>query len=175
MSGKHVFKKMMMVLLLLAVGMTPALYAQEKVDNPLLREYKTPFNVPPFDQIKPSHYIPAMQEGIKRQKIEIDAITNNPNPPTFQNTIEAYDASGKLFDEVSGIFFEVMQANTNEEMTALAQEMSAMLSAKLDNTMLNEKLFARVKAVYDQKDTLKLTASQKYLLGERSFLKQRQQ
>ena len=134
--------------------------------NPFFETYNTPYGVPPFDQIKVEHYMPAFLEGIERQKAEIDAIVANEETPSFENTIEALDASGELLSKVSYVFFNVHMADGNDEMNKIAEEVSPLLSESSDYVMLNEGLFARVKAVYEQKDELQLTAEQSKLLEE---------
>ncbi len=133
-------------------------------DNPFLGPYKTPFDTPPFDRIQLAHYKPAMLEGMKRQQAEIDAITADPKAPTFENTVVALDMSGQLLGEVSNVFFSLLTAATSREMQDLASEMAPLLAAHQDNIALNEKLFARVMAVYDRRAKLKLDAVQRYLL-----------
>lgn len=134
--------------------------------NPFFETYNTPYGVPPFDQIKVEHYMPAFLVGIERQKAEIDAIVANEEAPSFENTIEALDASGELLSKVSYVFFNVHMADGNDEMNKIAEEVSPLLSESSDYVMLNEGLFARVKAVYEQKDELQLTAEQNKLLEE---------
>ncbi len=132
--------------------------------NPFLGPYKTPFDTPPFDRIQLAHYLPAMQEGMKRQQAEIDAIVANPKPPTFENTIVALDMSGQLLGDVSSIFYSLLDAATSQPMQEVANELAPLLSSHNDNINLNDKLFARVKAVYDRRASLKLDAVQRYLL-----------
>jgi peptidyl-dipeptidase Dcp len=146
--------------LLLAVLCLP-LAAQE---NPFFSAYKTPYDTPPFDRIQIGHYLPAVQEGIKREQAEIDAIVANPKPATFQNTIEALDRTGELLSRVNAVFYSLLSALTSPQMQEVANQMSPLLSAHRDNIALNPKLFARVKAVYDRRAKLKLTAEQLYLL-----------
>ena len=133
-------------------------------DNPFLSPYNTPFETPPFDRIQIGHYLPAVQEGIKRQQAEIDAIVANPKPATFENTIVALDMSGQLLGEVNAVFYSLLSAATSQPMQDLANELAPLLSTHNDNIALNGKLFARVKAVYDRRARLKLDAVQRYLL-----------
>lgn len=123
-------------------------------ENPFFKEYDTPFQTPPFDKIKEAHYLPAFKEGIAQQQREIEAIVTNPEPPTFQNTIEALERSGALLTKVSDVFFNLTGSNTNDNLQAIAVEVSPLLSKNDDDINLNAKLFARVKAVYDQKGKL---------------------
>lgn len=133
-------------------------------ENPFLSEYTTPFQVPPFDQIKMEHYKPAFLQGMEEQQKEIDAIVNNPEPATFQNTIAALDQSGTLLRKVSTVFYGLKSANTNDEMDALSRELSPLQSKHSDDIALNEKLFARIKAVYENPGNL--DKEQKKLLEE---------
>ena len=132
--------------------------------NPFLAEYNTPFEVPPFGKIKEKHYLPAFKEGIKQQQNEIDVIANNSEAPTLENTIEAMEGSGALLTKVSDVFFNMTSAHTNDELQEIAKEVTPMLSRHWDDILLNDKLFQRVKTVYNQKDGLKLTVEQNALL-----------
>lgn len=132
--------------------------------NPFLQPYKTPHGAVPFDKIKMEHFIPAFKEAMKQQDEEIAAIVNNKQKPTFQNTIEALERSGRLLDRVSHVFFNLNSADTNDQMQTIAEELSPMLTEHANNITLNEKLFARIKAVYDQRTQLKLTPEQATLL-----------
>lgn len=133
--------------------------------NPFFsKAYKTPHGTFPFDKLKNEHFMPAVQEGIKQHDKEIAAIVNNKKQPTFENTIEALDRSGAFFNHVLTVFFALDGANTNDEMQRLAMEISPLLTEHSNNIMLNEKLFARVKAVYDQRESLNLNVEQKQLL-----------
>ena len=135
-------------------------------ENPLLVEQNTPFGVPAFDKVKIEHYLPAFQEAIAANKAEIEAIVNNPEAPTFANTIEALDRSGELLDKVVGVFFNVLEADGNDEMNKIAEEVTPMLSSLSDGIILNDALFQRVKAVYEQRDELGLNSEQMRLLTE---------
>lgn len=132
--------------------------------NPFLSAYTTPFQVPPFDEIKMEHYKPAFLQGMEEQQKEIDAIVNNPEPATFQNTIAALDQSGALLRKVRTVFSGLKSANTNDEMDALSRELSPLQSKHSDDIKLNEKLFARIKAVYENPGDL--DKEQKKLLEE---------
>ncbi|MBD0834290.1 M3 family metallopeptidase [Aestuariibaculum suncheonense] len=135
--------------------------------NILLKKFQTPFNTAPFSQINNSDFLPAIKQGIEDAKAEIDAITNNPEAPTFQNTIEALDFSGEQLDRVSSIFFNLNSAETNDEIQKIAQEVSPLLSEFSNDITLNEALFKRVKTVYDAKDSLDLTTEQATLLDKK--------
>ena len=132
--------------------------------NPFLSEYTTPFGVPPFDKIKVTDYKPAFLQGMEEEQKEIDAICNNPEAPTFENTIVAMDQSGELLRRVSAVFYGQNSANTSDEMQALSREISPLLSKHSDDITLNPKLFARVKAVYDARESLGLNDEQMKLL-----------
>ena len=134
--------------------------------NPLLEQPNTPFGVPAFDQVKNAHYLPAFEEAIKQNKAEVEAIVNNPEEPTFENTIVALDRSGLLLDRVVGVFFNVLEADGNDEMNDIAEKVSPMLSELSDGIILNDALFQRVKAVYEQREDFGLDAEQMRLLTE---------
>jgi peptidyl-dipeptidase Dcp len=139
---------------------------KKSADNPFLETYQTPFGVPPFDKIENKHYIPAFEVGIAEQKKEIEAIIKNNETPTFGNTILALEYSGKQLGKVAKVFFNLTEANTNEEMQAIAKEISPKLSLHQDEILMNNDLFKKVKAVYDQKETLGLNQEQSKLLEE---------
>ena len=132
--------------------------------NPFFSEYNTPHETAPFNKIKLEHYEPALMEGIKQHQAEVDAIINNPETPTFENTIVALEYAGDLLDRVTTVFFTLNSAETSDEMQALAQKLSPVLTEHSNNISLNEKLFARVKAVYETTDKSKLTTEQQRLL-----------
>jgi len=134
--------------------------------NPLIDQPATPFGVPAFDQVKTEHYLPAFEEAIRQDKAGIDAIVANPEAPTFENTIVALDRNGELLERVTGVFFNVLEADGNDEMDAIAEQVSPMLSELSSYMILNDALFARVKAVYDQRESLDLTPEQMRLLTE---------
>lgn len=138
--------------------------ATQKSSNPLLNEFDTPYGIAPFSEISIDNYREGMLRGMEEQKAEIAAITANSDAPTFENTIVALDQSGKLLTKVRGTFSPLSSSNSTEEMRALQKEMSPLFSAHGDDIYLNDKLFARVKAVYDNKGNLKLTAEEKKIL-----------
>ncbi len=140
--------------------------SSEKTDssNPFLESYQTPFEVPPFDQIRFEHYKPAYEEALIQHNKEIDAIADNPESPTFENTIVAYDDSGLLLNQVSAVFNNLNSAHTNDSIQALAKELAPRLSAHRDNISLNPRLFARVKAVWDTREGAGLNEEQERLL-----------
>lgn len=133
----------------------------------LTQNFNTKHNTAPFSQIKLEDYKPAFLENIASAKAEIDAIINNPEAPTFENTIEALDFSGATLDRLSSIFFNLISAETSDEMQKIAQEVSPLLTEFSNDIALNEGLFQRVKAVYDQKDSLNLTIEQNTLLDKK--------
>ena len=130
--------------------------------NPLLNK----FNTAPFSEIKNEHFSPAIQQLIEATKAEIDAIANNTEAPTFKNTVEALENSGGQLDRVTSIFFNLNSAETNDEIQKIAQEVSPLLSDFGNDILLNEKLFKRVKQVFDNKDSLTLNEEQKTLLDK---------
>ena len=135
--------------------------------NCLLEYFNTPYNTAPFSKIKNSDFLPAFKEAIASAKSEIDTIIDNPDTPTFKNTIEALAFSGEQLDRISSIFFNLNSAETNDTIQKIAQEVSPLLSEFSNDITLNEALFKRVKAVYLQKDTLELTTEQQTLLDKK--------
>ena len=133
----------------------------------LTQYFNTKHNTAPFSQIKIEDYVPAFNEGIALAKAEIDAIVNNPDAPTFENTIVAMDYSGDILDRLSSVFFNLNSAETNDEMQKIAQEVSPLLSEFGNDIRLNTELFAKVKAVYDQKESLNLNPEQTTLLDKK--------
>lgn len=135
--------------------------------NILTKYFSTKHNTAPFSEIKNEDYLPAIQEGITLAKAEIYAIIKNPETPTFENTIVAMDYAGEILDRASSIFFNLNSAETNDEMQKIAQEVSPLLSEFGNDITLNPELFARVKAVYDSKESLKLSPEQSTLLDKK--------
>ncbi len=142
-------------------------------DNPLLVDFNTPFNVPPFDRIENGHFMPAFEKAMEKHNLEIDAIANNPEPPTFENTIAALDYSGYRLSEVSSIFSNLNSSHTNEELQEIAREVTPKLSAHSTSILLNTDLFARIRAVNDQRENLALDQEQSMLLEKtyKSFVR----
>lgn len=134
--------------------------------NPFFEEWKTPFGVPPFDQIKDEHFIPAFKKGMETEIKEIDAIVNNTEAPTFENTLVAMEKTGELLNKVSRIFFHLNDADTSDTRKAIANDVTPLLSKHRNSISLNEKLFQRVKTVHEDKDKLNLNLEQKKLLEE---------
>ena len=133
-------------------------------NNPFLTTYQTPFETTPFHLIKTEHFEPAMEKGMEEHNREVEAITHNPNEPTFSNTIVALEKSGALLDRVSTVFGNLLSAETSDELEALAERMMPRLSEHSNNISLNEKLFARIKQVYDQTDQNTLNQEERMLL-----------
>ncbi len=133
----------------------------------LTSTFNTKHNTAPFSQIKMEDYKPAFIENIAKAKAEIDAIINNPEAPTFENTIEALDFSGDALDRLSSIFFNLNSAETCDEMQKIAQEVTPLLTEFSNDITLNEDLFKRIKSVYEQKNTLNLTTEQATLLDKK--------
>ena len=133
-------------------------------DNPFFSAYGTAFNTPPFDRIRNEHFLPAIKEGIRRHDAEIEAIVSRPASPTFANTLAALDASGLFLAEVSAVFGAMQGANTSPELQGLAREASPLMTAHNDNIRLNARLFARVQAVYNQREKLTLSPEERFFL-----------
>lgn len=130
------------------------------------KNWKTPHQTYPFNDIRPEHYMPAFDEAMKRGLEDIDAIVNNPAAPTFQNTIEAYEKSGEMLGIVAGCFYNLTHSETNEQLQQIEVELSPKLSDYSATIRLNEGLFQRIKAVYEQRDKLKLNKEQQKLLDD---------
>lgn len=139
---------------------------KEKNDNPFLSKYGTPFEVPPFEKIKVAHFMPAYLKAFEEENKEIDALINNPQEPTFENTIKAMEYTGELLERVSGAFGILSGANTNDSLQALSKDLSPLQSKHRDDISLNPKLFDRVKKVYDNIDKFNLTEEEKKLLTD---------
>ena len=137
---------------------------KNKMNNPFFQEWKTPFGTPPFDKIKDEHFMPAYVEGMKQHVAEVEEIVNNKVKPTFKNTIEAFEKSGKLFTKVNNVFNALNGANTNATIQEIAQKTAPMLSKHFDEIYLNEKFFDRIKSIYQDKDKLGLSTEQKVVL-----------
>jgi peptidyl-dipeptidase Dcp len=152
------------------VLLVPAAFALAKAapaaDNPFLREWKTPFGVPPFDRIKTEHFLPAIQEGIEQHRREIDAIAKDPAPATFANTVEALDRSGLLLEKATSVFQNLSSAETSDALQAIQKQVAPMLAAHRDDVALDPALFQRVKAVWDARPTLHLDPDQQKLLED---------
>ena len=154
-------RKLIMLLVVPAFLLSSCKQEGKKSTNPFFSEYNTPYNVPPFDKIDTSHYIPAIEQGIIDQQAEIDAIVNNTEAPNFENTILAYDKSGDLLGRVNRVFGTVNGANTNPAIQAINRKIAPKTTKHRDNISLNEKLFQRIKTVYENRETSNLDADQK--------------
>ena len=148
-------------ILLPAALSTPTQMSAETRQNPFMVPYDTPFEIPPFDKITYADYLPAIEKGIADKKKEIDAIANNPATPTFDNTILAMEKSGELLSRVMLVFGALDETDNNEHMLAISEKAYPMVSAASDEIMMNDKLFQRVKYLYDRRDNLGLDGAQK--------------
>lgn len=168
-------KKTFLALLLAGTIMSSCKQKREPQNeiNPFFTEFNTPFQTPPFDKIKLEHYMPAYKEAIKQRREEIEKIANNPQTPTFANTIEAYENSGKFLDRVSGVFYNQTIANTNDSLQKYSKELSPMLSKLSADIMMNEQLFSRIKVVYQDREKLGLSTEESTLLDKvyKSFVR----
>jgi len=156
--------KKIFLLMTCSALITGSALTQQK--NPFMAEWNTPFQVPPFGQIKNEHFMPVFLEGIKQHQAEIDAIVANRAAPTFENTILAFDESGALLEKVSLVFYGLNSANTNKEMQDIAKQLSPVVTKHVDDINLNAGLFRRIKSVYERRDNLKLDPDQKRLVEE---------
>ncbi len=156
---KRLFFLMIPVMMMMSgCGQGPA--DGDLAGNPFLEEYNTPFDVPPFDRIDDEHFIPAIEEGIRQHKEEIDAIINNPEEPTFENTIVAYDQAGDLLRRITPVFGGLRSAETNERLQEIARESTPMLSAHSNSIRMNLDLFERIDEVYEQRHEKRLDKEQ---------------
>jgi peptidyl-dipeptidase Dcp len=135
-------------------------------NNPFFNEWDTPFQVPPFDQIEEAHYMPALLEGLKRESREIDKIINNSDTPTFENTIEVFEATGQLLNKVENVFGNISGTNANDNLDSIALEFAPISTKHNDDIRLNSKLFERIKYVNDNVDRDELTTEQNTLLDK---------
>ena len=149
--------KKLFLIMMIGTIVTACTGKSEKSDNPFFSDYKNEYKAPPFESIKNAHYLPAFEEGIKQHQAEIDSIASNPEAPTFANTIEAMEYSGELLSKVSAVFSNLQSAETNDEMDSIAKIVTPKLTEHSDNIYLNDKLFQRVRAIFDTKATLGLT------------------
>ena len=154
---------LMSALTMALVGCTPS---NNIADNPLVQEWNTPYQTPPFSKIELKHYEPAFDYAIEQNRADIDAIVNNPEAPTFENTIVAMERAGGLLGRVSGVFFVLNNCDTNDEMQQIANRITPKLTELSNDVSLNPELFKRVKAVYDQRAELQLDEEDMQLLEE---------
>ncbi len=159
-------KKTFMAAIILFICTTFTNSQEKSMTNPFFKEWDTPFQTPPFGDIAIEHYLPAFEEGMKLQKAEVEAIINNKAKPTFANTIEAMEKSGKLLTRVSSVFYNLNSANTNDEMQKIAKTVAPLLSKHNDDINLNKQLFEKVKSVYNEKDKLNLSVEQSKVLKD---------
>ena len=142
------------------------LYEHYIVSKSFFETYSTLHGTVPFDKIKTGDYVPAIREGIRRQNAEIEAIIRNPEVPTFANTVLAYEKSGEMLHRVGTVFGNLLSAETDDDLQELAKEIMPMMSEHENNISLNEELFARIKAVYEQQDKETLNPEQHKLLED---------
>jgi peptidyl-dipeptidase Dcp len=154
----------LLALIILMTAFAPDVDLVDSATNPFFSPYNTPFGVPPFDQIKPEHFEPAIEEGIRQQTAEMATITKQTAAPTFANTIEAVEASGDLLRRVNIVLGNLNGANTNDQLQKIAQTVAPKLAKHSDDVMLNPVLFGRVKTVYEDRSKLKLSGDQLRLL-----------
>ena len=159
---KRLFLFMLLATVLIACNKTAKKNADS--DNPFMKPFATKYDVPPFDQIKIGDYMPAFEEGIKQHTAEIDSVANDAAAPTFANVIEKLEFSGELLKRVSSVFFNLNSANTSPEMDKIASDITPKLTAHNDNLYLNDKIFQKVKKLYEERATLGLNAEQSRLL-----------
>ena len=153
-------------ILILAASCMMYSCATQTESNPFFTEFQTPNGVPPFDKIKLEHYEPAFLKGIEEQNAHIQAIIDNTKAPSFENVIVAFDNSSPMLNRVGGVFFNMTEAETNDELAALEMKIGPMMSEHNDNILLNQELFKKVNAVYQQKGNLNLTTEQERLLDK---------
>jgi len=153
---------LMLASLMLAVGCQPKTSESKTTEemNPFYQAYNTPFETPPFDSIRDEHYLPAIEKGMLEQIAEVQAIIDNQESPTFENTILAYDRSGALLDRVNAVFFNVIGTDKTDELQEIARTVTPLLTQHSDNMSMNMDLFKRVKAIYDGRETMSLTPAQ---------------
>ena len=132
--------------------------------NPFYDEWQTPYGVPPFDEIKEEHYMPAFKDGMKEQLDNVNKIVSNADEPSFKNTIQAMEVSSPLLDKVSNVFFNLTSANTSDGLIKIREEVSPLLSSHRDDINLNEDLFKRIKKLYENNESLGFTVEQQTLL-----------
>jgi len=164
---KHIFSVLtLLIFFSLSAQMTKEEMENVKNTNPLVMQWLTLYQTPPFNLIKTEHYKPAMLYAIEKAKQDINAIINDTQTPTFENTIVAYEQSGRLLDRVSGVLFNLNEACTNEQIQQICQELSPMLTQYANDVSMNQQLFEKIKIIYDQRDDLKLTTEDRTLLDK---------
>jgi len=165
-------KKLLLIVLSGIFGFTGC-KKEMKSDNPFFNKWDTPFEVPPFDQIKAAHFMPAYLKAFEEQKNEIRAIINNPKEATFENTIKALEYSGQLLTNVSRVFGSLNSANTNDSLQSISMEIAPLASKHRDDISLNDTLFRRIRSVYENKDKFELTEEELKVLDDtyKSFVR----
>lgn len=156
-----------MLICIVSLGLAACTNQENQVTdngNPFYSEFDTPFHVPPFDLIKADHYMPAFLEGMKLEKAEIEVIVNNPDAPTFENTVIAYTRTGNFLSRVSSVFGGLSGANTTDELKVIAKEIAPLRSAHGDEIRLNPVLFQRIKTVYEERDSYNLEPDALFML-----------
>jgi len=156
-------KRLILIIAAAAIGFTGC-KTKMKNDNPFFSKWDTPYEVPPFDKIKAGHFMPAYLKAFEEQKKEISAIINNKKEPSFDNTIRALEYSGQLLTKVSRVFGALNSAHTNDSLQAINMEIAPLLSRHRDDINLNDSLFQRVRAVYDNMDKFDLTEEEQKVL-----------
>src|SRR5437870_9246465 len=146
----------------LGLAQITGVFAADLKNNPLLTESSLPYHVPPFDKIKDEHFTPAIEAGMRDQLKEVEAVANNSEKPTFDNTIVALERTGRLLDRAQRTFSNLNACDTNPARQKIDKEMAPKLAAHRDEIFLNPKLFARVQALYDKRDTVGLDAEAAY-------------
>jgi peptidyl-dipeptidase Dcp len=159
-------KRYVLVVVVCALVALSGCGSKAPVDNPFFTEWTTPFGVAPFDEIQEEHFLPAFERAIAEQRAEVEAVAQNQEPPTFDNTLAALDATGELMSKVSGVFYTLTNAETNDQIQAIAKEVAPMRSNLRDDILMNPQLFERVKAIYEQRDELELNEEQLWFLKE---------
>ncbi|MBR1517541.1 MAG: M3 family metallopeptidase [Bacteroidales bacterium] len=159
-------KRIVLIVACCVIAMAGCKNKNDMSDNPFAGQWGTPYEIPDFQKIKIEHYMPAFRAGMEEQKAEVKAIVDNEEAPTFENTIEALERSGQMLAKVESVFFNLNECESSDEMDAIAEEVMPLLSAHADDIMLNDKLFAKVKAVYDNRASLQLNGEQMRLLEE---------
>jgi peptidyl-dipeptidase Dcp len=166
-------KKNILVVTLIIFSSLTIMAQKQNNENPLLQKWNTPHNTPPFDKIKNEHYSPAFDVAFAENKKEVDAICNNRARPDFENTIEALEQSGELLNKISGIFYNLMECESSDELQNIAFEIMPKMTAHSNDISLNPKLFEKIKFVYDNRDKENLNTEQKQVLEKtyKSFVR----
>ena len=156
MKSKH----LLLAAAVVCAAMTGCKSSDSTADNPFLQPYDTPYEIPPFDKIKAEHYLPAARQGIAELKEQVEAIANNPEAPTFENTVIAFENSGETLNRVMLVFSALEESNSNDEMVSIAEVLYPEYSQAQDEIMMNQGLFNRFKTLYDSRDSLNLAPDQ---------------